>query len=50
MQKKSRSTHVTYLMHTHTHAVVEALLGRVAKLPPETLVYCGHEVKSRFYV
>jgi len=24
--------------------VVEALMGRVAKLPKETLVYCGHEV------
>ncbi|GAB5030308.1 hydroxyacylglutathione hydrolase [Nannochloropsis oceanica] len=23
--------------------MVEALMGRVAKLPPQTLVYCGHE-------
>jgi hypothetical protein len=27
-------------------AVVEALLGRVAGLPKETLVYCGHEVRN----
>ena len=28
-------------------AVYEALMGQVAKLPPETLVYCGHEVSER---
>ena len=27
----------------YIYTVLEALMGRVAKLPHETLVYCGHE-------